>query len=173
MQASPSATKVFGDTTTAALAEPSAAKVKAINDQTMAWIQSEAKREAQKFAEKHRVKSAEKSLQEAETAAASGAEVTLFKEDSEQTVGLSNQTMALIKDMAKKDLEKSDEVKPVSNVVSETEEDLTEEDQKRETEVSGAEESFASIESEGEKSDDQSVGLGEQTLAEIRFSSLF
>ena len=79
--------------------------------------------------------------------------------------------MALIKDMAKKDLEKGDEeVKPVSNVVSETEEDLTEEDQKRETEVSGAEESFASIESEGGKSDkDQSVALGEQTLAEIRF----
>ena len=87
---------MFGDTTTAALAEPgSAAKAKAINDQTMAWIQSEAKREAQKFAEKHRVKSAEKSLQEAETAAASGAEVTLFKEDSEQTVGLSNQVWPL------------------------------------------------------------------------------
>ena len=136
----------------------------------MAWIQSEAKREAQKFAEKHRVKSAEKSPQEAETASL-GAEVTLFKEDSELTVGLSNQTMALIKDMAKKDLEKGDEeVKPVSNVVSETEEDLTEEDQKRETE---AEESFASIESEGEKSDDQSVGLGEQTLAEIRFCHCF
>ena len=80
---------------------------------------------------------------------------------------VSNQTMALIKDMAKKDLEKSDEeVKPVSNVVSETEEDLPEEDQRRETE---AEESFASIESEGGKSDDQSVGLGEATLAEIRF----
>ena len=75
---------------------------------------------------------------------------------------VSNQTMALIKDMAKKDLEKGDEgVKPVSNVVSETEEA-----QKRETE---AEESFASIESEGGKSDDQSVGLGEATLAEIRF----
>ena len=86
---------MFGDTTTAALAEPSSAKAKAINDQTMAWIQSEAKREAQKFAEKHRVKSAEKSLQEAETAAASGAEVTLFKEDSEQTVGLSNQVWPL------------------------------------------------------------------------------
>ena len=84
---------MFGDTTTAALAEPSSAKAKAINDQTMAWIQSEAKREAQKFAEKHRVKSAEKSLQEAETA--SGAEVTLFKEDSEQTVGLSNQVWPL------------------------------------------------------------------------------
>ena len=84
---------------------------------------------------------------------------------------VSKQTMALIKDMAKKDLEKGDEeVKPVSNVVSETEEDLTEEDQKRETE---AEESFASIESEGEKSDDQSVGLGEQTLAEIRFCHCF
>ena len=93
LQASPSATKVFGDLTTA---EPSSAKAKAINDQTMAWIQSEARREAQKFAEKHRVKSAEKSLQEAETAAAaSGAEVTLFKEDSEQTVGLSNQVWPL------------------------------------------------------------------------------
>ena len=87
---------------------------------------------------------------------------------------VSNQTMALIKDMAKKDLEKGDEeVKPVSNVVSETEEDLTEEDQKRETEVSGAEESFASIESAEGKSDDQSVGLGEQTLAEIRFCHCF
>ena len=87
---------------------------------------------------------------------------------------VSNQTMALIKDMAKKDLEKGDEeVKPVSNVVSETEEDLTEEDQKRKTEVSGAEESFASIESEEGKSDDQSVGLGEQRLAEIRFCHCF